>query len=219
MIHKRPSVFRFWPITVLSALITVGYLSFTDNLVKTTDLVPETLHQTSWQRPKQWTPVRDLAPSSAVAVGAVYGDQSAKEGKSHSIVLLSQSRNRFAPSHADNAFYTTVRQEVMQDDSFTAPLEAAVKQNTHISCIAAPTSKKEADHTQTATMISIARITTRCTVDGGAFIIKARIAVGKNDGLLRYIALASSDHLWDKNSSAYERILEDIVEVGDQQRA
>ena len=94
--------------------------------------------------------VRDLAPSSAVAVGAVYGDQSAKEGKSHSIVLLSQSRNRFAPSHADNAFYTTVRQEVMQDDSFTAPLEAAVKQNTHISCIAAPTSKKEADHTQTA---------------------------------------------------------------------
>lgn len=216
VMRKVSYVKKFWFYPIISAFLSFSYLVYMDGLVSVKDLVQEKTGQTSWQRPKQWKRINNLTYETDDYVYAGFGDKKLRDNKSESLVYLSQSREPVAPANASAQIYNRLRRSLMTEQHIRKTLEQSLKNSTTIECTTDPSSTQVIDHKEYGNTVGIIYLTISCEVGRAKFVTKARLTVGKNDGLARFIAISTDGDVWEKNAQAFEAMLNNISEVGDE---
>jgi flagellar basal body-associated protein FliL len=185
---------------IVAALAIGAYFFLFSNKIGVSDLVQETVQQTTYLRPKQWHPV-------GADVGG-WGDLKAENGKSSASVLVKESQQASPLAGASDAIYEQLRTQLV-NQAPAAAVEAALKNSSEV-CKTDMAFKAETDTKKTKTAIGLITMIGSCTRKDGEFTLKIHIVAGISDGQIRVIALGARNVDWDKNSEAFQAILDSV---------
>lgn len=211
--RKVSYVKKFWFYPIISAFLSFSYLVYMDGFVSVKDLVQEKTGQTSWQRPKQWKQIYALSYETDSHIYSGFGDKKFRDNKSESLVYVSQSRTPVAPANAPIQVYNRLRRSLVAEQHFSKTLEESLKNNATIRCTSSPSSTQVIDYKEYNNTVGIAYVTASCKVGQATFIAKARLSIGKNDGLVRFVSISTFDYMWEKNSQAFDVIMDSVSGV------
>lgn len=212
---KKHKIIKLILITIISGVATFSYLVYTCDLVKEEDLTRTSLDRTSWLLPRQWKKynkeARDTSDDTVTRV--IYGDGSLKDNKSSSVLLISQMKQQTSPTNALPEYYETLRESLLNEfDPSQIRDELASAGN--IGCKQKPSVNKSPDKSDTNGVVGLISVTASCPIEYSSFIIKIRLVVGKNDGIVRAISLSSAETTWKKNKAAFDKMLGSISTSG-----
>lgn len=187
---------------VVVALGIGAYFFLFSNKIAVSDLVQETVQQTTFLRPKQWSPTGSEGG---------FGDLKGENGKSLSAMTAKESQQMSPIVGASDAMYEQLRTQLVSQTSVAA-IEPAFR-NTGEACKTDITFKAEPDTKKTKNAIGLATVIGSCTREDGEFTIKIRTIAGPSDGKIRAIAVGARNADWDQNSEAFQAILDSVGQV------
>lgn len=184
---------------VVAALAVGAYFILFSNKIAVSDLVQETVQQTTYLRPKQWNPTGSEGS---------FGDLRAKNGKSSAALNVKESSQASPLAGVSDEMYEQLRTQLVNQASVSA-IEPAFR-NTGEACKTDITFKAEPDTKKTKTAIGLMTMTGTCTREDGNFTVKIHTVAGISDGQIRVIAVGARNVDWDKNSEAFQAILDSV---------
>jgi flagellar basal body-associated protein FliL len=185
---------------IIAAALAIGaYFFLFSSKIVVSDLVQETVQQTTYLRPKQWSPLGSEKG---------FGDLKGKNGKSSAVVSVKESSQASPLVGASDAMYDQLRTQLVNQASVTA-IESAFRDNGEI-CKTGIKFKAEPDTKKTKTAIGLMTMIGSCTREDGGFTLKIHAVAGISDGQIRVIALGARNVDWDKNSEAFQAILDSV---------
>jgi flagellar basal body-associated protein FliL len=184
---------------IVAALGVGAYFFLFNSKIAVSDLVQETVQRTTFLRPKQWSP--------AGSEGS-FGDLKGKDGKSSAVMSVKESSQISPLVGASDAMYEQLRTQLVSQTSVAA-IEPAFR-NTGEACKTDITFKAEPDTKKTKTAIGLVTVIGSCTREDGEFTLKIRTIAGAADGQIRAIAVGARNVDWDKNSKAFQTILDSV---------
>jgi hypothetical protein len=185
---------------VVAALAASTYFFLFNNKIAVSDLVQETVQQTTFLRPKQWKPTG--------SADGIFGDLKAQGGKSSALVSVKESQQASPLAGASDAMYDQLRTQLLSQSS-VASIEPAFR-NSGEACKSDITFKIEQDTKKTKTAIGLTTMTGTCTREDGDFMVKIHTVAGVSDGRVRVIALGARNVDWNTNSEAFQAILDSV---------
>ena len=203
--NKKSSkvIFIVVGLIIVAALAIGAYFFLFNNKIAVGDLVQETLQETTYKRPKQWHPVN--------GEGAGWGDLKGEKGKSSAFVAVKELQQTPLPAGASDAMYEQLRTQLVSQASVTS-IESTFQKGVEF-CTSTMTFKAEPDTKKTETAIGLSVMTGSCKRKDGEFTLKIRTVAGSSDGQIRVIALGAGNIDWDKNSEAFQAILDSVGQV------
>jgi hypothetical protein len=200
---SKKALFIVAGLIIVAALAIGAYFFLFNNKIAVGDLVQETLQQTTYKRPKQWHPVS--------TDGAGWGDLKAENGKSLASVFVKELQQATPLAGASDAVYDQFRTQLVSQASVTS-IESTFQKSGEF-CTSAMTFKAEPDTKKTKAAIGLSVMTGSCKRKDGDFTLKIRTVAGSSDGQIRVIALGAGNVDWDKNSEAFQAILDSVGQV------
>ena len=185
---------------IVAALAGGAYFFLFNNKIAVSDLVQETVQQTTFLRPKQW--------KSAGSENGIFGDLKAKDGKSSALVSVKESQQASPLAGASDAMYDQLRTQLMSQSS-VASIEPAFR-NSSQTCKSDIAFKIEQDTKKTKTAIGLTTMSGSCTREDGSFTVKIHTIAGATDGRIRAIALGARGADWDTSGEAFQVILDSV---------
>ncbi len=186
---------------IIVATLAVGaYFFLFNNKILASDLIQETLQQTTYMRPKQWHPVG--------TDGGAFGDLKAKDGKSLAVVTVKESPQTPPLAGATDAMYEQLRTQLLSQASVGA-IQPAFR-NSGVACNSNIAFKAEPDTKKTKNAIGLYTVIGSCKREDGDFTVKIRTVAGSPDGRVRVVAIGASNAEWDRSSEAFQVILDSI---------
>lgn len=171
--------------------------------ISESDLVSETIEETTILRPKQW---------ESVTVNNVsgFGDRKGKDDTSTAAIFVKkqdyvQSGIKDATSDQVETFRDTVISGMSSDDAASVAKEAGECTSTENVTITKSSVEKN-------NSIGILRVDATCVRDDGTFTLALYLALG-DDGYLRSVFLMSTENLWKQNSAVFDTMLESADQV------
>ena len=165
------------------------------------------LNRTSWLQPKQWRKYKQESNGEAVQV--IYGDGLQKDNKSSAILLVSQTNQQTLLTNALPEYYENIRESLLKNFD-SNQIRSILTSADNIGCLQTPNVNKSADRSNTGNITGLILITASCSTKYSSFNIKARFVVGKEDGVIRLIFLASEETVRKKNEAVFNKILDSI---------
>jgi len=200
---SKKALFIVVGLIIVAALAISAYFFLFSGKIAVGDLVQETLQQTTYKRPKQWHPVG--------TDGAGWGDLKAENGKSLAFVAVKELQQTPLPAGASDAMYEQLRTQLASQASVTS-IQSTFQKGVEF-CTSAMTFKAEPDTRKTKATIGLSIMTGSCKRKDGDFTLKIRIVAGSSDSQIRAIALGARNVDWDKNSEAFQAILDSVGQV------
>lgn len=189
---------------VVLGLIALGlfiflYLPSLDK-VNESDLVQETVGNTTYLRPKQWKQQK-LGSTTA------YGNMLGRNNTSTALIAVTEGSYVNAgivkqPDATINGvreiFMAAMSDNVIKDDYKEA-----------FSCVSVENIRKVKGERKTEKLISVFSITADCVRDDGTFVARYDATLG-DDGTSRTTGLMATKDNWEKNSAVYEKMISSI---------
>ena len=139
----------------------------------------------------------------------IYGDGLLKDNKSSTALIVRQRNQQTALTNALPEYYETLRESLLNEfDPSQIRDELASAGN--IGCKQKPSVNKSPDKSDTNGVVGLISVTASCPIEYSSFIIKIRLVVGRNDGIVRSIYLSSYEFTWKKNEAVFNKILDSI---------
>jgi hypothetical protein len=188
-------------IILLAVVIGIGaYWYLNLGRVTVSNLVEEKVQNTTYLRPQQWKSL-NIATSS-------FGDKLGKDGKSTGLVAVNVS----ATSNTILATASGSTLDLLRTTLLNAVTEETLTpafQTGGAECTSAVDIQKEVDASSTTTSMGMYTLTATCKRNGEPYIMKMHCIAGR-DGYLRTITVFGGKASWDRNTEAYQKILDSI---------
>ena len=168
--------------------------------ISESDLVSETIDDTTLLRPKQWE-------SITVGDTSGFGDKKAKDGKSTAVVVVEknnylQSGIKDATDSQRNGFIDAIVKNTSESNA-----ENYLKKTGE--CNSVDDIKIEKATTSPSNAVGVFTINGTCKRDDGDFHILYYGLLG-NDGYARTYAIIATVALWEKNEAVFQKMLESV---------
>lgn len=212
---KKHKIIKLILIAIISGVATLTYLTYTRNLVKEEDLTRASLDHTSWLVPKQWRKYdkESRGKSDDNVARVIYGDGSLKNNKSSAVLTVSQINQQAALTNASPEYYETLRKSFSKEFD-SNQIRDGLASASNVGCSKTPNISKSVDRSDTNGVIGLFSVNASCSTKYSSFIMKIRVVIGKNDGIIRSISLSSEELTWEKNKAAFDKMLDSISASG-----
>lgn len=208
---KKHKTIKLILLSFVSGFATLTYLTYIHDLVKEEDLTRTSSGSTSWMVPRQWRKYNEESKreSDDNITDTIYGDGLLKDNKSSTALIVRQRNQQTALTNALPEYYETLRESLLNEfDPSQIRDELASAGN--IGCKQKPSVNKSPDKSDTNGVVGLFSVDASCPTRYSLFIIKIRLVVGKNDGIIRSISLSSEELTWKKNKAAFDKMLGSI---------
>ena len=212
---KKHKIIKLILIAIISGFATLTYLTYIHDLVKEEDLTRTSSGSTSWMVPRQWRKYNEESKreSDDNITDTIYGDGLLKDNKSSTALIVRQRNQQTALTNALPEYYETLRESLLNEfDPSQIRDELASAGN--IGCKQKPSVNKSPDKSDTNGVVGLISVTASCPIEYSSFIIKIRLVVGRNDGIVRSIYLSSYEFTWKKNEAVFNKMLDSISASG-----
>lgn len=181
------------------------------DLVKEEDLTRVSSGSTSWMVPRQWRKYNEESrrESDDNITGTIYGDGLSKDNKSSTVLMVKQRNRQTALTNALPEYYETLRESYLNEFD-PNQIRDELASDSSVGCKQAPKINKSIDRFDTNGVVGLFSVTASCPIEYSSFIIKIRLVVGRNDGIVRAISLSSAETTWKKNKAAFDKMLGSI---------